>query len=379
MHKLTVGMPSDADQSRRVPNLRAIRAWEPTLIESHRTKAKRRSYLLGVGACVAMVMVAAVGIAVGPVNVPIRTVFAVLLDELGLVTSLEVSAIERQIVWDVRAPRVVLGSLVGAALATAGTVIQAVVRNPLGDPYLLGIVPGASLGAVAVIVGIGTGAASVSLGVAAFIGALGAFALTFVLGREHGRWPPARLVLAGVAVGYLLSSLTFFLQIRATPNQVQRVLFWSLGSVAGADWSDVALLAPIAVLSLGWLLLQGARLNALSAGDDLAAALGIAVGRFQLVLMACVALLTGVTVSLVGGIGFVGLMIPHIARLIVGADHRKVLVAGAFIGAVFMVLVDVAARMVLQPTELPISVVTAAAGAPFLLWLLRSDHGPSST
>lgn len=372
-------MTTNSDRSTSVSHPGAPRPSEPTSGQVRRTNARKRVFLLSGGACVVMVVVAAIGIAVGPVNVPIQTVFSVVLDELGLVTSSDVSAIERQIVWDVRAPRVVLGALVGAALATAGTVIQAVVRNPLGDPYLLGIVPGASLGAVAVIVGIGTAAASVSLGVAAFIGALGAFALTFALGREHGRWPPARLVLAGVAVGYLLSSLTFFLQIRATPNQVQRVLFWSLGSVAGADWSDVALLGPIAALSLGWLLLQGARLNALSAGDDLAAALGIAVGRFQLVLMACVALLTGVTVSLVGGIGFVGLMIPHIARLIVGADHRKVLVAGAFIGAVFMVLVDVAARMVLQPTELPISVVTAAAGAPFLLWLLRSDHGRSTT
>lgn len=328
---------------------------------------------------VALMIVLAVGVAVGPVRVPLDTVIRVILDELGIMESSGVTSIERQIVWDVRLPRVLLGAVVGAALATAGTVIQAVVRNPLGDPYLLGIVPGASLGAVAVIVGVGVAAAAVSLSVAAFLGAMLAFALTFVLGKEHGRWPPARLVLSGVAVGYLLSSATFFFQIRATPNQVQRVLFWSLGSVAGADWSDVALLGPVAAVSLGWLLLQGARLNALSAGDDLAASLGIAVGRFQLWLMACVALLTGVTVSLVGGIGFVGLMIPHIARLIVGADHRKVLVAGAFIGAVFMVLVDIAARIALQPTELPISVVTAAFGAPFLLWLLRSDRTGSAT
>lgn len=333
-------------------------------------------WLLGVAV---LVGVLAVGVAIGPVWVPLDVVASAVLDELGIATVSNVSAIERQIVWDVRVPRVLLGAVVGAALSTSGTVIQAVVRNPLGDPYLLGIVPGASLGAVAVIVGVGVGAASVSLSAAAFLGAMLAFVLTFVLGKEHGRWPPARLVLSGVAVGYLLSSATFFLQIRATPNQVQRVLFWSLGSVAGADWSDVALLGPIAALSLAWLLLQGARLNALSAGDDLAASLGISVGRFQLWLMACVALLTGVTVSLVGGIGFVGLMIPHIARLLVGADHRRILVAAAFIGAVFMVLVDIAARMLLQPTELPISVVTAAVGAPFLLWLLRSEQSRTAT
>lgn len=325
-------------------------------------------------AAIVLVLVVAVGVAVGPVGVPLRVIASVVLDELGVHSSSEISAIERQIVWDVRVPRVLLGALVGAVLATAGTVIQAVVRNPLGDPYLLGIVPGASLGAVAVIVGVST-AAAISLSGAAFVGAMFAFGLTFVLARQHGRWPPARLVLSGVAVGYLLSSATFFLQITATPNQVQRVLFWSLGSVAGADWSDVRLIAPVAGLSLGWLLLQGPRLNALSAGDDLASSLGIAVGRFQLQLMMCVALLTGVTVSLVGGIGFVGLMIPHIARLVVGADHRRVLVWGAFIGAVFMVMVDIAARMILQPTELPISIVTAAVGAPFLLWLLRSEHG----
>lgn len=339
---------------------------------STRPPRRRRFWTTAV---VALVFVVVVGVALGPVRIPISTVIRVILDELGLVTSSELTGVDRQIVWDVRVPRVLLGALVGAALATAGTVIQAVVRNPLGDPYLLGIVPGASLGAVAVIVGVGSGAASVSLGSAAFIGALLAFVLTFALGREHGRWPPARLILAGVAVGYLLSAATFFLQIRATPNQVQRVLFWSLGSIAGADWSDVALMAPVCALSLTWLLFQGARLNALSTGDDLASSLGIAVGRFQLALMACVALLTGVTVALVGGIGFVGLMIPHISRLLVGVDHRRVLVAGAFVGATFMVLADIAARMVLQPTEMPISVITAAVGAPFLLWLLHGERG----
>ena len=143
-------------------------------------------------AIVALAAVFVIGVAVGPVNVPFRTVITVVLDELGLVSSSGPTAIERQIVWDVRVPRVLLGMLVGAALATAGAVIQAVVRNPLGDPYLLGIVPGASLGAVAVIVGVGSAAASISLGAAAFFGSLVAFALTFLLGREHGRWPPAR-------------------------------------------------------------------------------------------------------------------------------------------------------------------------------------------
>ena len=281
-----------------------------------------------------------------------------------------VPSAEDQIVWSVRMPRTLLAILVGAALAVAGTVIQAVVRNPLGDPYLIGIVPGAGLGAVMVIV-LGSGAlGGLSITAAAFAGAMAAFVATFALGRQQGRWPATRLVLAGVAIGYLISAFTFFLQTVATPGQLQRVLFWMLGSISGATWNDLPALAVIVTGGTVWLVANGPRLNGLAGGSELAGSLGINVGRFQLQLMALVALMTGAVVAVVGGIGFVGLMIPHLARLLVGADHRRVLPTSLLGGALFLPLADIVARTVLPPTEIPIGVVTAAVGAPFFIWLL---------
>lgn len=318
-----------------------------------------------------VVAVLTVSITVGSVPIPPGTVWSVVLGHLagrGGAADLTVD----QIVWTVRLPRALLGVLVGAALAVAGTVIQAVVRNPLGDPYLIGIVPGAGLGAVLVIV-LGTSAlGGVSLAGAAFVGAMLAFTATFALGRQAGRWPPTRLVLAGVAVGYLLSAGTFFLQTMATPTQVQRTLFWSLGSVAGARWPDLPLLLVVVCIGTAWLLMNAVRLNALAGGTDLAGSQGIDVGPFQLRLMTLVAVLTGAVVAVVGGIGFVGLVIPHVARLLVGADHRRVLLTSVLLGAIFLPLADIVARTVLAPTELPIGIVTAAVGAPFFIWLLST-------
>jgi iron complex transport system permease protein len=322
-----------------------------------------------------IVLVLAVALAVlasiswGAVTVEIPAILTVISDHLG-VTGGSANRVDDQIVWSIRIPRTMMAVVVGAGLAICGVVIQAVVRNPLGDPYLIGIMPGASLGAVSVIVFGGAALGGISLSAAAFAGGLLAFTAVFLLGRRHGNWPPTRLVLAGVAVGYLVSSFTYFLQILATPNQVQRVLFWSLGSVAGATWSDLPLVGLIVLLAVGVLLVNAQRLNALSAGTDLTATLGINVGRLQLLLMIVVALATGAIVAVAGGIGFVGLVVPHIARLLVGADHRRVLITATLMGAAFLTAADIAARLLRAPTELPIGIVTAAVGAPFFLWLL---------
>ncbi|GAA1829396.1 iron ABC transporter permease [Pseudonocardia ailaonensis] len=325
--------------------------------------------LLCAGLLVTTAAVAVLGVAVGAVAVPPGTVLAVVGHRLGLPVAAP-DAVADQIVWGSRLPRVLLAVLVGAGLAVAGAVIQAVVRNPLGDPYLIGVVPGAGLGAVSVIVA--GAAAGLSLSVAAFAGALLAFGLTFLLGRRGGHWPPARLVLAGVAVGYLVSAVTYFLQTIATPTQVTRILFWTLGSVASARWVDLGLPAVVVVATTAWLLLQGRRLDALVNGTDVAASLGLAVGRFQLQLMVVVALLTGSLVAVSGGILFVGLVVPHVVRLLVGAANRRVLVGSALLGAVFLPLADLVARTVRAPVELPIGIVTAAVGAPFFLWLMHA-------
>ena len=327
-----------------------------------------------VGALTALLLAAAAaGVAIGPVTIGVADVLRVLAAHLTGGGHDLAPAVD-QIVWEVRVPRVALAAIAGAALAVAGTVIQAVVRNPLGDPYLIGIVPGASLGAVVVIVLGSAYVGGLSLTGAAFVGAMTAFLATFGLARRGGVWAPTRLVLSGVAVGYLLSALTFFLQTRASPTELQRVLFWSLGSVSGAAWSDLPVIGLVTFVGTGWLLLNGPRLNALVSGADLAGTLGIDVARFQLALMLVAALVTGAVVAVVGGIGFVGLVVPHLARLLVGADHRRVLLVCAPLGASVLLLADLAARMVLQPAEVPIGIVTAASGAPFFLWLLaRSD------
>ncbi|GAY09005.1 ABC transporter (iron.B12.siderophore.hemin), permease component [Pseudonocardia sp. N23] len=337
-----------------------------------RFAAPRRFGALCAGLLVATVAVAVLGVAIGAVPVPPSTVLGVVAHRLGLPVTPPDPVLD-QIVWTSRLPRVLLAVLVGGGLAVAGAVIQAVVRNPLGDPYLIGVVPGAGLGAVTVIV---TGAATLgglTLSAAAFVGALFAFSLTFALGRKDGHWPPARLVLAGVAVGYLVSAVTYFLQTIATPTQVTRVLFWTLGSVSSARWADLLLPVMVVTLATAWLLLQGRRVDALVNGTDVAASLGLAVGRFQLQLMVVVALLTGTLVSVSGGILFVGLVVPHVARLLVGAANRRVLTVSLLLGAVFLPLADLAARTVRAPVELPIGIVTAAVGAPFFLWLLRSS------
>ena len=328
--------------------------------------------LLAILGCV-VVVIAAASVSIGAVTIGLGDIWGSVAQHLGMAGTHTSTPVNDQIVWQVRVPRTILAIVVGAGLAIAGVVIQVVVRNPLGDPYLIGIVPGASLGAVIVIV-FGTGVlGGVSLSAAAFIGGLLAFALVFVLARRGGQWPPTRLVLAGVAVGYLVSSFTFFFQTIATPNQSQRVLFWSLGSIAGASWDSLLLPAVVIGAATTWLMWNSARLNALASGTDLGYSLGIDVARFQMTLMVVVSILTGVIVAEVGGIGFVGLVIPHIARLLVGADHRRVVATATLLGACFLPLSDIAARVLRAPAELPIGVVTSAIGAPFFLYLLVSS------
>lgn len=277
------------------------------------------------------------------------------------------------IVWQLRAPRALLAAVVGAGLGLVGAAVQALVRNPLADPYLLGISSGASLGAVAAVV-LGTGAGSaIGFGAsgAAFAGALAAFALVWTMARRGGGFSPLRLVLAGVGIGQFLSGFTSYLVLQAGDEQQTRgVLFWLMGSLSGAQWSQLAI--PAGAVALGLLVLQArARaLNALLMGDETAAGLGVDVVRLRRELFVVTSLLTGVLVAVSGAIGFVGLLVPHACRLVVGGDHRRLLPVSALAGAVLLVMVDTVARTALDTQEVPIGVVTALIGAPALLYLL---------
>jgi len=315
--------------------------------------------------------VALVGVFVGSVWISPATVFQVIGSELGFFDGGDLDPAQTKVVWDLRVPRVLLGAVVGASLSVAGGAIQVAVRNPLGDPYLLGVMAGASTGAVFVIVVGSAGVGGLGLSAAAFVGAFAATAMTFLFGRSGTRLPAVRVVLAGVAVAYLFSSVTFYLQTLATPNELRRALFWGLGSLGGATWADLRIPTVAVVLGSVWLLSQARSLNSLLTGEESATSLGVDVERTQLALLVTASGLSAVVVAVAGGIGFVGLVVPHVARMLFGSDHRRALPAMVLLGAVFLILADVVARTIVRPAELPIGIVTSAVGAPFFLWLLR--------
>ena len=330
-----------------------------------------------VGLLVVLVAVMVVAVSIGAVNIPVADVWGILLHHLTGRGATKDPALD-QIVWTFRAPRVALAALVGAGLAVAGAVLQTLVSNPLADPIVLGFSYGASLGAVLVITLGGAalgGLAGLGVSGAAFVGALAAGALVFALGQRRGRLAPTRLVLAGVAVGYVLLSMTSFVQLLATPTELRTVMFWMLGSVAGAQWDQLPTVTVVVLASTVVLTLFGRRLNALLAGDESATALGVDVNRLRAVLLVISALLTGTVIAVAGSVGFVGLMIPHLVRLTTGADHRRLLPLTALLGAIYLVLVDLLSRTVNRPNELPLGILTALLGAPFFLWLLRRNKG----
>lgn len=249
--------------------------------------------------------------------------------------------IDDHIVWTQRAPRTLAAALVGASLAAAGALLQTLVRNPLAEPYILGASAGASVGAVAVVtLGAGSAYAARLLPFAAFAGALLALLLALLVGRRHGILAPGRLLLAGVAVGYLLQALTSYLQIRATPDQLAAVMFWLLGSLSGVHWQQLTIVTALAVAGLGWALARARTANRLLLSDDASASLGVDVTRVRIELLVVAALLTGAAVALAGSVGFVGLIVPHTLRLLIGSNHRLLLPAAIPAGAAFLTLVD---------------------------------------
>ncbi|MFE2750582.1 FecCD family ABC transporter permease [Actinosynnema sp. NPDC059335] len=325
---------------------------------------------LVVGLVVATVPVVAFAIGVGTVPVPVGEVVGVVWAHLFGDTS-GLSPLTDQIVWQFRAPRVLLAAVAGGALSLAGVCLQTLVRNPLADPYLFGVTSGASLGAVVALTA-GAGATA-GLGVAgsAFVGSLISLVVVFVLAQRGGRLVGTSLVLAGVAVAYLGSAATSYLQLQANPAELRGVMFWLLGSLSGAGWDDLVAPATATAVVAVWLATRGRAMNALSVGDDTAAGLGVDVHRLRIVLLVTASLLTAAVVSSVGGIGFVGLIVPHAVRLVVGPDHRKVIPVSLVAGALFLVLVDLVTRTIDRPNEMPVGIFTAALGAPFFLVLLR--------
>ncbi|OBB88833.1 ABC transporter permease [Mycolicibacterium peregrinum] len=317
------------------------------------------------------------GVAVGSVSIPPGQVWAIVLHSVhpGLVEQ-SWPAVRESIVLDARLPRVVLGAVVGAGLAACGMALQAVVRNPLADPMLLGVSSGASVGAVAMLV-FGAGALqALTLPLAAFLGAFLALVAVYVLARSGGRMTTVRLVLAGVAVAEVLSALASLMIVTSDdPHKTQSAVRWMLGGLGGTTWRMVWVPALAVFLGVLVLLAFTRSLNLLYTGEEAAASLGLDVHRFRAGMFVVVALMVGAMVAVSGTIGFVGLIMPHVVRLLVGADHRKALPAAALLGAAFLVSCDIVARTVATPEELPVGILTALVGGPFFLWLMRRKAG----
>ena len=311
------------------------------------------------------------GVSVGPADISLPTALSALLGHVPLIHyHSHVSAIDWDVIWQIRLPRIVLGGLVGAMLAAGGAAYQGVFRNTLADPYLLGVASGAGLGATIIIVARSN--LFHLLPFAAFAGAVAAVALTYTVGVTSGRRASsASIVLAGVAVAALLTAIQTYLQQQHEPD-LQGVYSWILGSLSTASWSDVTLILPYVTLSAIVLLLHRRLLDVLRVGEEEAGALGVNAARVRIIVVAAATLGTAAAVSVSGLIGFVGIIVPHTVRLMSNASYRVVMPVSMIGGATFLILADVVARTVQSPAEIPIGVVTAFVGAPFFLFLLRS-------
>lgn len=348
----------------------------PQKLGPHAPESPPRLQRLGLGLIltalgIGVVLSITLAITIGPVYISPITVWQIIVSHLLGLSPGDWTAGQDHIVWLIRLPRVLLAGIVGAGLAVVGVTMQATVRNPLADPYLLGTSSGASVGAVLVIMlGINF-LAPYSLSILAFVGAVGSFVIVFAIAQTGGRVSPTRLILAGVATAYVLTAITSLVLFLGDERAVRSVLFWMLGTLSGAQWSFLGLPAAALLVGISFLVLKYRPMNALLAGEETAITLGVDTQGLRRQLLVLTALITGVMVAVSGAIGFVGLMMPHIVRLVVGADHRIVLPASALTGAIFLIWVDVAARTIVQPQEIPVSIITALIGAPFFLWLLR--------
>lgn len=313
-----------------------------------------------------------IAIGVGAVSIPASTAWGVVANKAvpGLVEQTWSNG-RQAIVWDIRFPRALLAMMVGAGLALVGASLQAVTRNPLADPHLLGISAGGAFGAILALLHTGLFLGLLTVPLLAFLGSLGATMLVLGVVRVADANTADRLVLAGVAVSFVVMAMANLLIFLGDPRATHTVVFWMLGGLGLAQWSQLIYPLVVLVLCSAWLVLKAPQLNAMTIGDETAATLGIAIDRFRLQTFAIGALITGVMVAFSGVIGFVGLMVPHIARMMVGGDYRRLLPFSALFGAIFLLWADVIARTSMAPEDMPIGIITGLIGGIFFIWLLR--------
>ena len=310
-------------------------------------------------------------VGMGAVEIPPAQALAILLSHAGIDLDIQFEPRLDAVLWNIRMPRVVLGILVGGSLGVAGAALQGVFRNPLAEPGIIGVSSGAATGAVAaVVLGINTYGVS-SVAGTAFLTGLIATVVVYLVARTYGRTEVVTVVLAGIAVNATAGAFTGMLIFIADDDQMRSITFWLLGSVGGATWQTIGSVAPLFVVGLILMPLWARSLNLLTLGDREARHLGVSTERVRLGVIVLSALVTGAAVSVAGIIGFVGLVVPHLIRLIAGPDHRFLLPASILGGATILIIADLFARTVAVPAELPLGSVTAMAGGPFFLWLVH--------
>ncbi|MPV86380.1 FecCD family ABC transporter permease [Ostreibacterium oceani] len=319
-----------------------------------------------------IVLILSIGVAVsiGSVHIPLRSVWNILLSQTQLVDP-QASTGRAAIVWDIRLPRVLLAGLVGAGLGLIGCVLQSITRNPLADPHLLGISSGAAFGAITALLHTGLIFGLLTVPLFAFLGAILATGLVLSVASFTRSTGADRLILTGVAISFVIMALANLLIFLGDPRATHTVVFWMLGGLGLAQWSHLIWPTLILCVAFAWFMTHAHRLNVMTLGDETASTLGISVNAFRVKTFILAALVTGVMVAFSGVIGFVGLMIPHIARLLVGGNYTKVLPASMLMGAFFLIWADIAARTLMQPEEIPVGIITGFMGGLFFIFLLR--------
>ncbi|MCL6708276.1 iron ABC transporter permease [Pseudomonas sp. R2.Fl] len=319
-----------------------------------------------------MIMLA---VSVGSTGIPLSDVWKIIASHLG-VSGIEPdwSAGRDNIVWQVRLPRALLGAIIGASLALVGAALQAVTRNTLADPHLLGISSGAALGAIIVLLHTGTFLGLVTVPLFAFLGAMASTLLVVGIAGFTRATNASRLVLTGVAISFVITSLGSLAILLGDPRATHTVVFWMLGGLGLAQWTYLPY--PLAVLAAcgAYLILKARDFNAMTLGDESATTLGIRAERFRMTVFVVCALLTGAAVAFSGVISFIGLMIPHVVRFVVGGDYRRVLPLAALTGAIFLVGADIAARTLIPPQDTPLGIITGLAGGLFFIWMMRGNR-----
>ena len=336
------------------------------------TKPNRKVFSFFCLGSIFLIISLSIGISVGAVSVHASTVWGIVLNKFspGLIEQTW-SKGKEAIVWDIRFPRTLLAIMVGSGLAIVGASLQSVTRNLLADPHLLGISSGGAFGAILALLHTGLFIGLLTVPLLAFLGALFATFIVLIVSRLTSSTSADRLVLAGVAVSFIIMSCANILIFLGDPKATHTVVFWMLGGLGLAQWNQ--LIYPLIVLLICglWLFSQARVLNAMTVGDETASTLGINVTKFRFIIFVVCALITGVMVAFSGIIGFVGLMVPHIVRMFVGGDYFRVLSLSALLGAIFLLWADIAARTIMPPEDMPIGIVTGLVGGIFFVWLLR--------